>query len=347
MKKYFISIADLEKDKKDIISLWNRCLPAGTEGRYSWIYTGNPCGSAVCLVARNGKVKSLAGAVGLFPRMISLRGTLLKAGIVGDFAVDEEHRAFGPALSLQKSVVSCCDGAKFDLILGFPNEKAEMVLLRAGFQVLGNLTRLTKPLRSQYFIKRYLDVPFITRGLSGSIDFILESKYLGRSSGRFVFEKLSEFDSRIDTLWKKAAGQHPIMGVRNRAYLTWRYLRAPHNRHQIVAMIPAQSSEMVGYIVYQVRERSARIVDFLTLGEKEDAKALLAGFVDFQRKEGMQAVSLWHVGGEELEEVLQEVGFFFRENKEKVLIFIPPGSSFRAVLAKKENWYLLPGDNDA
>lgn len=345
---YTIIQADLKNHKKDIISLWRRNSQGVPEERYSWIYENNPAGAPICYLLKENESGSIVGATSLFPRKIFIDGKQINAGIAGDFVVDKNHRALGPALSLQKAAVFHCNGNEFAILYGFPNKQSESVLLRAGYKILGEVVQMTKPLHSYYYIKRYINIPVITKALSNALDFLMKNhpkEIYKKTSNQYSFIILSSFNQTFDVLWDKASTRFIFIGERNSSYLNWRYKESPHNKHNIFALISKDDSKIFGYIIFSLTENRAQIADILF--QKDDIlDTLISSFINMQRRQGVDSISINIAGNRSFVDKLKEYGFSLRSRERKILIYT--SSNFLIPLPEIENgnWYLTSGDND-
>lgn len=347
---YTVLKADIKNNKRDIIYLWKRNFPDLPEERYKWIYEDNPAGQASCWLLKETEQNKIVGATALFPRRVFVHGRQMIAGIAGDFVIDREHRTLGPALLLQKAVLPISNGKEtsFNFFYGFPNKISEPVLLKAGYKILREVHSLTKPLKSYYYLKKHADIPFITRGLSFFLDFGLKifSKEKYFKNNDFEFDILTSFDHRFDIFWASVLNQFAMIGERTSSYLNWRFIKSPHKNYQTFAQIRKKSRAISGYIVYNIIDNKAYISDFLFLNVNEMFDSLLSEFLIYQRARGIDAVSISFIGSHALMEELREYGFSNRGRESKIMIYAPPDSPLGPYLLDKENWYLMPGDND-
>jgi amino acid adenylation domain-containing protein len=345
---YTIIPGNLLENKQDIIGLWKRNFESIPEERYPWIYEENPFGPATCLLAKDTKQDSIVGATALFPRRVVINGKYHMAGLGGDFAVNKEHRLLAPALLLQNATISKCNEGKFDFLYGFPNKESEAVSLMLGFEVF-DVLRMTKPLRSYSYLEKHFDSPAVARMISRPIDLAMkivskETRYKRRDG--FTSEILSSFDRRFDKLWEKVSTRFPIIGERSSSYLHWRYVRSPHHDHHVFALRGEGNGDIHGYIVFHIVENRTDIDDILCLDMNETLDSLLSEFLLFQRKEGMDSVSISYAGTQFLVRKLQEFGFSIRDKEGNISIYVPLDSPLLPHLLEKENWYFMPGDND-
>jgi hypothetical protein len=284
----------------------------------------------------------------LFPRRTLIDGKHYRAGIAGDFAVDREHRGVGPALSLQRAAVSNCRERRFDVLYGFPNRRSQSILQRAGYKAVADVLRMTKPLRSRYYLKRRIETPFVTRALSRPVDFVIRliSGEYHRNQNRYSFETPSFFDERFDDLWKKGSTRFPIIGERTSSYLNWRYARSPHVTYSVFALTPKGDDALLGYIVYHIRENKANIADLFSLDLDVTLDLLISGFINHLRKNCIDSVTVCYAGTQVFINKLLDHGFSIREREGKIVVYSPSDNPLYAFLLNKENWYLMPGDND-
>jgi malonyl CoA-acyl carrier protein transacylase len=345
---YTIIPANLLENKQDIIALWKRNFQSVKEERYVWIYENNPLGPATCLLAKDMKQDSIVGATATFPRRVLINGKYYTAGLGGDFAVNKEHRVLAPALLLQNAAISNCNEGKFDFLYGFLNKESEAVNLMLGHKMF-DVLRMTKPLRSYYYLEKNLNFRAVAKMISKPIDlaikiFSKETRYK-RHDG-LITEILSSFDGRFDKLWERVSTRFTIIGERSSSYLNWRYVRSPHNSHYIFALTGEDSRNLLGYIVFHIVKNRTNIDDILCLDMNETLDSLLPQFLLFQREEGIDSVSISYTGTQLFVKKLQEFGFSIRDKEGKVAIYVPSDSPVLSYVLEKENWYLMPGDND-
>jgi len=251
-------------------------------------------------------------------------------------------------LSLQNAAISNANEGKFDFLYGFPNKQSESVNLMFGYKMF-DVFRMTKPLRSYYYLEKHFSFPGVPKMICRPIDFAMktfskENRYK-RHDG-FTLETLSSFDGRFDKLWEKVSTRYPIIGERSSCYLNWRYVRSPHHDHYVFALTREGSGVILGYIVFHTGENRTNIDDILCLDMDETLDSLLSEFLLFQRKEGIDSISISYAGTKLLVKKLQEFGFSIRDKESKVGLYVPLDSPVQSYLLEKENWYLMAGDND-
>lgn len=340
-----ISKADLKKDKKDIIRLWERNFPDVPEKRYEWIYENNPAGAPSCWIAK--KDGEVVGSTVLFPRRLFIKGQAVTGGIAGDFSVNKEVRGFGPALSLQREALSNYLKDGFDILYGLPNKHSEGVVKRSGYSVLGDIISLTRPLRSQYFLKDKLPLT-IAKIVSKPLDmamkiFSRENLYI--RSKEHSTEVLTSFDSRFDTLWEKSLPYFTIIGDRSSFYLNWRFARSPHNNYSVFIIKQTKTDDILGYIIFVSTDNRVSIADIL-YPDGGTIDILLSEFLLFLRRKGIDSASISLAGCDDLVKKLLRYGFSIRGREGKLLVLFPQDSPYSQCITEINNWHLMSGDND-
>lgn len=341
-----ITKADIEKDRDDILRLWESNFPGIPRERYEWIYKNNPGGFTSCWVAKNDG--NVIGSTALFPRRLFMNGQAVTAGIAGDFSVLKKFRLLGPALSLQKAVLSGYTNEGFDLIYGLPNEKSLDIVKRTGYSVVGEILNLTRPLKSLYYLKKKIHFPIIPGLVQKPVD--LAIKLLARESffkhqKESSCELLSMFDSRFDALWEKALPNFAIIGERTSSYLNWRFINSPHSSYSIFIVKRVANLDIQGYIVFNRVDNKVNIDDMLCIDD-DTLDILLSEFILSMRREGIESISIRLSGRIDLVRKLQSYGFSIRGSEGKLVVLFPEGSPFSRYVTDIDNWYMMAGDND-
>ncbi len=349
MKKYSIVKADIEKNKDDVLPLLKRNLKDISEERYVWNYTASPHGHAHCWLAREEGSGRCVGSGSLFPRRMYVKDKVVYGAIAADFAVDREHRAYGPALRLQKTIQSAYKDNGLEFIYGVPNKLSEPIFLKIGYSELGRYKRYVKVLKAEYKLRHYLPPEQVTRMFSRIIDaglkgFFKESRY--RRPANVSIEMPVFFDERFDLLWKKALSQFKIAGARNSEVLNWRYKESPHHDNRIFTLIDHEQN-IAGYIVYYIEDNACYVADVLFIDSESIRDSLFAEFILYMRETGIGSISIRYFGGNPLSRQLRRFGFFFvREEDCNVLVYSDRASPLTPFLLHGENWYFLEGDLD-
>jgi hypothetical protein len=271
----------------------------------------------------------------------------VRAAIAGDFAVDKKHRAYGPALPLQKAVQARVEDDDIAFILGLPNKLSEAVFLRIGYAEIGTIERYVKIMRTEHKLEKHIKPQAIVKISSKILDFGMEKlskEATYKHSSSCSIETPNLFDKRFDDLWKNGAKQFEIIEERISNFLNWRYVQFPMRRYHIFSLVNAEQA-IVGYVVYHIENSVCYIVDMMFVGPAF-LDALLYEFIRFGRDKGMISISISYMGSESTIDKLKHWGFRPRQSSSKVVLYCKKDFPSSQILMDKNKWHLLEGDGD-
>ncbi len=356
----------LEQDREVLLRLWRENMSDPRIGnvtaeRFRWLYETNPNGPArTWLGLVDGE--RVIGCGSLLPRRMSVAGRQMQAGILSDFTVDRDHRVLGPAMVLQRRILSDCREAGFDLVFGWPNARAIGVMKRIGYATVGIAHSWIKPLRTgarlaPLIAERYskylpgwltpervarMGAPLLDRALAGR-DLLMRANDLARTRVDLV----DSIDDRVDLLWARAKNQL-ILGERNAAFLNWRYSRFTTERYRYALLSDRASHQLLGYLVFTMRGDTALIVDLFVDDIDRSMAPLVLGLTAELRAQSVGSLSLTYLGTPRFRAKLRSLGFFERGGDRPVIMWTTPGmpDDVRALLSNSANWFMLDGDLD-
>ena len=157
---------------------------------------------------------------------------------------------------------------------------------------------------------------------------------------------MNSFDERFDLLWKKASGQFNIIGERSKDYLNWRYVQSPHENYHIFSLLHKNEQEILGYIVYYLKDKVGFIADMLFLNFDSALESLLSEFILYLRGQDVESISVLLFGCPPLAKKLRSFGFFRREEDSMILVYLNKNSPHADYILNSSNWLLLEGDRD-
>lgn len=345
---YTVCELDLKKHKDAVLSIWKNIIPPIPETKYSWMYEENPYGPAVGWLLLHSTGEAV-GMVSLFPRGVHIYGSNRMAAVAGDFVVNTAHRTLGPALMLQKMVVANREKHNFDFVYGFPNQQAELVLQRAGYRAVGQPIRMTKVIRSHYYLSRQISSPMLVTVLTPVIDLILRctSKEMRRRADSMLkCAVLLDFDERFDRLWEQVSQEITIAAHRKTDYLRWRYVGCPYMKYFIYAVMDKSTSHLLGYLIWYARATSTFIAELWTVNQPGIIEYLLSEFLRCQRRQNIDSVSISYFGRQGFMKKLREYGFAMRDVGQSVCVLTDSDAPWLSQLLTAENVCLFEGDAD-
>jgi hypothetical protein len=348
---YWVDPADLDKDAQHIVTLWSFNLGHAErrQAKFDWFYRHNPAGLPQVLLLKHAQSEAPIGTVGLGARILRCGPHSVRAGLMADFAVNTQHRTLFPALTLQRALLE--QGlTQHELLYGFPNSKSLPVVKRAGFEIAGGLNRYVRVLRTQSYLTPRLPAS-LRGGLSLLLDITLRLRHglLPRllQHERLKSTWLEQPDARFDDLWaKQEIDNKLIIGVRDRAFLAWRFAALPWHRYRLFTVSQTASDKLLGYAVCEAEGETLHVRDLLVAKPvSRQLPTLLRMLMRDARKQDFRCVSLEFMGPEQWVKAMRRVGMREREHLEQTLI-TAMSEPMRAVMRGRD-WYLTRADVDA
>lgn len=350
MRNYIIEMAELSEKKDYIIDILQRNLDNITSDRYAWEYEKAYCGKPITWLAKDSITNLFVGAASVFPRNFLINGEPIKAGLLGDFAVDKAHRTFGPALKMQKEILSYFKESGFELLYGTPNKQAEAIFFKLGYKIAGKIKRFVKIFKTQYKEGEYLPPRNLTKIIQPAINFAINltnSKIFYRSPKKYNIEHPSIFNSRFNHLFSNTLSDNVIICDRNISFLNWRYFNSPIHNYKVLTLV-GELKEIKGYIVYYIEKNMCNIDDVVYLNDQEILKSLFYEFFIFMREIGIGSIGIYFLENRNFEKYLRKYAFFERKNENSKLIYFANsnGTQFLERISNPNNWYFLQNDTD-
>jgi hypothetical protein len=353
--RYSIVSGDPQADKPAVLAIAARSRsgpPERFERRFAKYYEHNPLGPPSIFFARDNESEALVGMTAVFPTALRVAGQLVPAAIGGDFAVDAEHRGFGPALALQRATISVLSERALTCAYGSPNRFSEPIVGRAGYADVGRLTRFVKLLTARPLVDRYTRRPRLARlasAAAGPVVSVVSRERLYRRSGRFAVDQPALFDDRFASLWQIARDHHGATSERSADLLNWRYEKsgpaAAPGAYSVFALLDGR--DVAGYIVYRLDGGSRLVYDIVHLPERSVLDALLSEFILDARHSRAAMIDLGYVGpGNLLTERLRAFGFLQSTGKNGLRVYVDGDAPLGVDLLRRDNWYFLTGDTD-
>ena len=347
---YTICRADIEKDKDDILRFWRNNHPKPLDRKYAWIYEGNPAGKAKVWMVKHSETGECVGITALFPRKFSVQGVSTVAGISGDFLVNQMHRTMGPAIMLQRSIITAIEEKDMDFIYGFPNKAAELIMKRVGFRLVGSLTKLVKVVKTAPQLRELGLHKYWIRLLSPFLDFALklisvETWY--RMKKGFVCEEIKDFDERFDQLWEEERLRFAVAGERTSKFLRWKYLEDPDDVNKVFCVFDSSGSVLKGYLIYCFKENSIEIRDFIFSPDRKAVRVLMACFFRHVRPIASESIVIRFLENNSITKKMKRFGFIKRKNTNNVYYYCnDPERRKKTLPGNADNRLLMRSDED-
>ncbi|TGE33813.1 GNAT family N-acetyltransferase [Desulfosporosinus sp. Sb-LF] len=319
-----------------------------------WQYEANPAGPAMIQLARDVKADQLAGQYVVIPMRFKAYDKTFNGILSLNTLTRQIFTGQGIFTGLAKTVYQDCAEQGMEFCYGFPNPNSYPGFTKKlGFTDLGSVPLLLRPLNTKALATQKFG------SLIGSLvlPFQLFYNVKDRFDDRYEVYPLTAFDlSAVDVFWAKLQHKYPIMGIRDAAYLRWRYFENPYRDYQIYGIHKKNSSELSGYIVGRCTEvegmASGMIVDFLVDPNVTDAGNLLINrLLRFFVDNNMDLAGSLMLPHTEESHILKANGFF---TCPKALEPQPFPVIYRRLIPQEEDpflqlnhWFLTMGDYDA
>ncbi len=345
---YLVERAQLPDARGVVLALGHRNLSGFSEARYAKYYETNPLGLPVVCLARTEPGGPPVGMAALIPIELSVSGTLVRAGIAADFAVDAEHRGLGPALQLQRALLARMPEEGLEAVIGLPNAPAEPVFRRLRFRELGRFSRFVKPLRTGVLLDRQLGRPVLGAVASALVDPLLPlvTRERRAASRACSLELAEAFDERFSPFFEHGADTPQVAVRRSVALLNWKYGLPQEPANRLLAALSRDGS-VVGYAVVRERNGVLHVLELQAAGARAGLSAVLSGLARYARAQRAGALSLRCLdGARSLTSALRPPAFFERDEQRPLLVHVPEPRPGTAPLLEPRHWLFLEGDAD-
>lgn len=344
---YSVKAGDLHSDQAAITGLWRDggLGPSQDAGhaaaRYRWFYQSNPQGLARVYLLWSEVEAAPVGSLALGARHLLVGGQCVDGGVLVDFVVVPKHRSALPALTLQRR--SREQALPFmPLIYGLPDTKAVAVCKRLPTHVELPLQRWVRVVRSRAYLDRMLP-PLLAAGLGAFTDGLDRAgMWLQTLLSRLSCEWVGALDESFDDLWSKCPKTGVCLGVRDRAFLQWRFFDKPSGKPLVFAVRSRNSNELRMYFVCELHASFLAVKDFLNVGSERELKHGLLLLAAAARRRGASAVSIEVIAGESTRRALRRAQYVRRSERP---FFAVMDDSIVSGAAGCE-WFITQADED-
>jgi len=197
------------------------------ENIWQWQFQNNPSGEAICFLAESqGKI---VGQYAAIPTRFSIHGQETLLWFSCDTMVHPDFRRQGIFFALARELYRFLEILPgINLVWGFPNDKSLAGFTgKLGWRTLPSFPLMVIPIRPLNMIFPSISLLKKTgKLLSGSMAPDAEVSFSTKIQGIHL-DPIEQFDETFDSLWQKHSTLAPVIQVRDRSYLQWRYLSVP------------------------------------------------------------------------------------------------------------------------
>jgi hypothetical protein len=282
------------------------------------------------------------------PRRFSVQGEVVLGTLSLDLMVHHDYWRRGIFQAMGKYGAQKVKQENGLFMTAFPIRLETILgLKKIGWKEVVKLPVLVYPIRFSGILNRYIHFPLLSLLVGGGAR-LFYLLFFGwkkrRELEEIEIERVDKLDDQINGFWQKALSLFPIIGIRNRNYLTWRYFKHPTRDYIIYRAI--KNGEMRGYIVLRkvdlLNFNSAVIVDLLAMDE-ETLLTLVERGIQHSRQEGADLLGFMVPQGHPYYKILRKKGFL---RSPKIFQFMVYPHSDRKIFLSPEKWYVTWGDTD-
>jgi hypothetical protein len=334
--------------------------PGARQASQSWLtwMAANPNlpedGLQAWITRRHGRI---VGSQGSIPFRLKEGARIGSASWAVDLMVDAEWRlrGVGPALSSAHLAAS-------ELVCGVGvSDAAYRAYIRAGWLDLGPVPNYVRPSDPRWSLQsiglhggRRIAAEVIARPMLGLTR--LWSTIAAHAAGTRL-QAIASFDERADHLWRREAGSYPVIAVRDRATLAWRF-DSPVQAEPIHRYYLMRDEGVLGYVVTRVqllRERPTLVIlDYFT--RPQWLLPLLGHVIGLPQARDTVAISC-HTLNPTGDLAFRAAGFvptvgggrtdaLFHVNTHRIVLMVHRGGAPDRLAFHRAHWFLASGDSD-
>jgi len=339
-----------ENDLKEILSVRKAVFGETEKDKldprfWKWEFSERSEGKAFIYIAE--EEGRMIGHFADLPRRFSWNGQVVLGTLSLDLMVHSDFRRKGIFLEMGAYAAKRVKENKALFMTAFPIRPETIKgLVKIGWKAVAELPVMVYPILFQGIVDLYVHFPPLSLLVGGAARFLywlLVAVWRTKASKKIVMEEMEDLDQQFDRFWQKSVTLYPVMGVRDRSFLRWRYLENPTRSYILYRAV--EEGEMTGYIVVRkvelLRFNSAVIVDLLALNEKA-AAVLIEKAIERCRSEGVDLLGCMIPRRHPYCRSLRNRGFVSSRRVFQFMVY--PLSE--EVPIDPESWYVNWGDTD-
>jgi len=308
-------------DFKEVERLYRLVYPGKSARKFEWLYANNPAGPADIYLARDPASLKVIASYVIMPMRLWLRDRTVRIGQAIDGMVHPDFRRRHIFNRLQNELHDRLK-AEYEFLMGFPNRMALMPLLKAGARDFGPLATYSFPLTSQFFARRPKEGDLLHSVLSFFLRpaiVLYKSLYLRVvETDGFHLEGVKEPDLKDEFSFEFIRKAHPVMTIRDRDYIHWRFFSVPTDQYIFLRFSHRQKA--LGYIVIRFEHKAVAIVDFCIDSIMDDQLRALKLLIEYCRQRGVKSVHFQLSEACYCTEALRKAGFIRRKNNYSIIL---------------------------
>ncbi|MEW6376476.1 MAG: GNAT family N-acetyltransferase [Thermodesulfobacteriota bacterium] len=327
------AFGEMEKDKLDPRFWW-------------WEFMEGPYGKAFIYVVEDQD--KIVGHFADLPRQFLLRGKAVRGTLSVDLMVHSDYRRRGIFQAMGRYAIQRIKNENALFMMSYPIRRETIQgFKKMGWEEVIELPVLVHPIKFSGIVNRYLHflpLSFLIGGIARLFyNFFFQAKKRDESK-EIIIEEIRKLDDQFEPFWDHAFSLYPIMGIRDRNYMTWRYFQHPTRTYTIYRAM--RGGEMRGFIALRkvdlLKFNSAVIVDLLALDE-DVLIALVREGILYSQREGVDLLGFMVPRFHPYYKLFRYCGFL---PSFKTFLFMVYSHEEEKGLFDPKAWYVNWGDTD-
>jgi hypothetical protein len=308
-------------DYREVERLYRVVYPGKSARKFEWLYAANPVGPADVFLARDSESNRIIASYVIMPMRVWFRDRTILIGQAIDGMVHPDYRSRRIFSRMQQQLHETLR-AKYEFIIGFPNQSALHPLLNAGAKSFGALSTYSCPVTSQFFARRPGDAGAAHAVLGHLLTPVIAIyKYLrlGRVNAEgYHLEAVSRPQAPVHFAFQKIRAVHPVMGVRDEKFISWRFFSVPTDQYVFLQF--RHADDILGYIAVRFEYKALAIIDFCIDGSLEDQVRALKLLIQYCERRRVKSIHFQLSEACYCIEALKKAGFVRRKNQFDIIL---------------------------
>jgi hypothetical protein len=347
--KFGIQRVCLANDRQEMIEILKRNFGPIQEPRFDWRHSDNPAGESWSWFMYEGSKNQTVAMATVFPRHMRVDGKPVRAGQVGEFAVDPGYRSLGPAVLLQRTTFEPVISGELSFCYDCPpHDEGMSTFVRLGMRPSCEVVRYALPLRSdEYFAKRIGSGAWTKPLVAGANLLLGARRKKARAPGLEISSHEGRFGDEFTRLDEVASVSDTVRSSRSATDLNWRYVQDPlaslclpngaTGKYRV--LVARRGGELCAFIVFFIQSDAiASLVDLFGFELPNAGLTLLEAAIDVCRSEGVSSFHGFCSGESELKPLFETLGFRPRERNSRVVAYTGSGQTALNGSGPKMRW---------
>jgi len=345
--RYVVKEADIRKDREILLRLLieNREKKYPYQKRYDWLYYDNPYGEAIAWIICNDKTNLPVGFTAVYPRKMLVQNKEIVAWNCGDFSIDKKYRTLGIALKLRKEAKYHVDSGEIPFLYAHPNNQMVHIHLKARHKQIALMKRYAFLIDLSKVLNKNIIEKSAARILNPLLKEVLKFRFKNIGEYQIQDKTALEFNDQHREVCHVVHRDFPVMGLRDKEYLTWKFANHPILSYQLFNYY--KQNQLRGYIIFFLKDDMANLMEVIAC--KPFGKEMLATFINYlvDIHQSVRTISTIQQEYNPMVTSLLEIGFKYRPDATSSAIAYSANEEIKELIHDGEKWFMNVGDRDA